>query len=399
MALTITAVKKRIWKFILVLMAGQAVSLTVTGLGVFTTLLNDHTVLPYVAYKPGFVDKIKKHWWKFIFLGMADVYGTYLQTLAFKYTSVASNQAIANASITGFVAVISLFVMKTKFKMIHYASMLISCAGMVMVILEDFNSDSDGGNENPFLGDMICVCAGFSYAVLSVGQEFMIKGTLSVLEFMAMLSFSGAVITGIQLSILDRVKLVEMEWDLQSVLYFLGYHACDTLFYVAFPISIMISSAVVTSLSILTSIAYSVLFAVFFFGDKFSIFYIGGLVIILTGLVMYNVVVAPEGGADESVFSIGYWHNYWCSLCCEWRCCPPEDKAVELSDDIIVDDDPSINDNVDDDRLICSKMNDLVSGDVDDQSLTKDDQFVETHEFVTYDNVEQPVISVAEESL
>ena len=55
------------------------------------------------------------------------------------------------------------------------------------------------GNENPFLGDMICVCAGFSYAVLSVGQEFMIKGTLSVLEFMAMLSFSGAVITGIQL--------------------------------------------------------------------------------------------------------------------------------------------------------------------------------------------------------
>ena len=54
-------------------------------------------------------------------------------------------QAIANASITGFVAVISLFVMKTKFKMIHYASMLISCAGMVMVILEDFNSDSDGG--------------------------------------------------------------------------------------------------------------------------------------------------------------------------------------------------------------------------------------------------------------
>ena len=31
--------------------------------------------------------------------------------------------------------------------------------------------------------------------------------------------------------------------------------------------------------------------------------------IILTGLVMNNVAVAPEGGADESVFSIGYWYN------------------------------------------------------------------------------------------
>ena len=93
--------------------------------------------------------------------------------------------------------------------------------------------------------------------------------------------------------------------------------------------------------------------------------------IILTGLVMNNVAVAPEGGADEPVFSIGYWYSYGYSLFCEWRCCSPEHKAVELSDDIIVDDDPSINDNVDDDRLICSKMNDLVGGDVDDQSLTK----------------------------
>jgi len=98
-------------KFILVLLAGQAVSLTLTGTGVFATLLNDHTgkdistaltagayfflsatVLPYVAYQPGFMDKVKKHWWKFVILSLGDVYGTYLQTVAFKYTSVASNQ-------------------------------------------------------------------------------------------------------------------------------------------------------------------------------------------------------------------------------------------------------------------------------------------------------------------
>jgi len=83
----------------------------VTGLGVFSTLLYNHTgkdisstltagayyilsaiVGPYIACKPGFVDKIRQHWWKFIILGLADVYSTYLQTLGFKYTSVASNQ-------------------------------------------------------------------------------------------------------------------------------------------------------------------------------------------------------------------------------------------------------------------------------------------------------------------
>ena len=86
-------------------------SLLLTGIGVFAALLHDHTgkdvsstltagaffilsatVGPYIAYKPGFVDRIKQHWWKFIFLGVVDVYGTYLQNVAFKYTSVVSNQ-------------------------------------------------------------------------------------------------------------------------------------------------------------------------------------------------------------------------------------------------------------------------------------------------------------------
>jgi len=46
-------------------------------------------VLPYVSYQPGFMDRVKKNWWKFVILGM---YGIYLQTIAFKYNSVASNQ-------------------------------------------------------------------------------------------------------------------------------------------------------------------------------------------------------------------------------------------------------------------------------------------------------------------
>ena len=45
---------------------------------------------------------------------------------------------------------------------------------------------------------MICIGAGFCVAVITVGEEFMIKGEISVLDFMAMLSFSGAIITGIQ---------------------------------------------------------------------------------------------------------------------------------------------------------------------------------------------------------
>jgi len=82
----------------------------------------------------------------------------------------------------------------------------------------------------------------------------------------------------------------------------------------------------------------------FFSCIQFSIFYIGGLIVILSGLVLYNLKLVPEGGTDQSVFSIGYWFNYGHSLFCEWRCCPAQDKDLELNDD--GDDLPLINDNV-----------------------------------------------------
>jgi len=81
-----------------------------TGYGVFTILLDNHTghdisitlasgvyfVLsatcgPYMAFQKGFVRKLKSNWWKFLFLGVVDVEGLYLQNLAFKHTTITSN--------------------------------------------------------------------------------------------------------------------------------------------------------------------------------------------------------------------------------------------------------------------------------------------------------------------
>lgn len=85
--------------------------LLLTGIGVFATLFAKHTekdistalsagvyfILsatagPYAAYQPGFVNELKRHWWKFMIIGLFDFYSTYLKTLAFQYTSLSSNQ-------------------------------------------------------------------------------------------------------------------------------------------------------------------------------------------------------------------------------------------------------------------------------------------------------------------
>ena len=102
---------------------------------------------------------------------------------------------------------------------------------------------------------------------------------------------------------------------------------------------------------------------------QFSILYIGGLIVILVGLVLYNMKLVPKGDTDQSVFSVGYWCNYGHSLFCEWRCCPAQDKELELNDD--GDDHPLVNDNVDYKAITNDGGNDqpLINDNVDCQAI------------------------------
>ena len=61
--------------------------------------------------------------------------------------------------------------------------------------------------------------------------------------------------------------------------------------------------------------------------------------VIMFGLILYNIISVPEGGTDQSVFSIGYWYNYGHSLFCEWRCCSAHDMLINLED---TDDDSAL---------------------------------------------------------
>ena len=145
-------------------MVGQTTSLALTGVGVFTSLFDDHTgkdisttlsagayfifsvtAGPYVTYQQGFVDKIKQYWWKFVIIGIADFYSIYLQTLAFDYTSVSSNLLIVTSFYALFVIILSLFMTKTRYKLIHYVSIIVSTSGMVIVFWRDLIENQNPG--------------------------------------------------------------------------------------------------------------------------------------------------------------------------------------------------------------------------------------------------------------
>ena len=52
---------------------------------------------------------------------------------------------------------------------------------------------------NPVLGNALCVGSGLFYALTTVSEELLIKGELTIPEFLAFLGFSGAVVSSIQM--------------------------------------------------------------------------------------------------------------------------------------------------------------------------------------------------------
>ena len=63
-----------------------------------------------------------------------------------------------------------------------------------------FHSSCIGSN--PLLGDLLCVGSGFLYALTTVSEELLIKRNLGIIDFLAMLGFSGTAVSGIQLLVL-----------------------------------------------------------------------------------------------------------------------------------------------------------------------------------------------------
>ena len=49
------------------------------------------------------------------------------------------------------------------------------------------------------LGDMLCIGSGVLFALTTVSEELLIKGNLSIFDFLALLGFSGTIVSSIQL--------------------------------------------------------------------------------------------------------------------------------------------------------------------------------------------------------
>ncbi|PWA72356.1 hypothetical protein CTI12_AA271380 [Artemisia annua] len=219
-------------KTIIGLVLGQILSLLITSTGFSSSELarrgiNAPTsqslanyVLLAIVYGGILIHRgsgLKARWYYYLLLGVVDVEANYLVVKAYQYTSITSIMLLDCWAIPSVIVLTWLF-LKTRYRFQKIAGVVICVAGLVLVIFSDVHAaDRSQSGSSPIKGDFLVLAGATLYAVSNVSEEFFVK-TADRIELMAMLGLFGAIISGIQIAILEREELRSIHWSSGSVI-------------------------------------------------------------------------------------------------------------------------------------------------------------------------------------
>ncbi|XP_043928547.1 solute carrier family 35 member F2 isoform X2 [Protopterus annectens] len=232
---------------------------------------------------------LKKRSWKYALLGLADVEANYMVVKAYQYTTLTSVQLLDCFTIP-IVMGLSWFTLHSKYKVMHFVSVLICLLGVgAMVGADALAGREQGAGSNKVLGDGLVLIGALLYAISNVSEEFIVKN-LSREEFLGMLGVFGTLYSAIQMAILEHNEIADVQWDGIVVLLYIVFAVCMFGLYNLMPVVIKISSATSVNLGILTADLYSLFIGIFLFDYTFSGLYILSFIVIISVFLLYSIV-------------------------------------------------------------------------------------------------------------
>ncbi|XP_066103584.1 solute carrier family 35 member F2 isoform X1 [Saccopteryx bilineata] len=251
---------------------------------------------------------LKKKWWKYILLGLADVEANYLIVRAYQYTTLTSVQLLDCFGIPVLMA-LSWFVLYARYRVIHFIAVAVCLLGVgTMVGADILAGREDNSGSDVLIGDILVLLGASLYAVSNVCEEYIVK-KLSRKEFLGMVGLFGTIISGIQLLLVEYKDIATIHWDWKIALLFVAFALCMFCLYSFMPLVIKVTSATSVNLGILTADLYSLFFGLFLFGYKFSGLYILSFTVIMVGFILYcstpTRTAEPAESSVPAITSIG----------------------------------------------------------------------------------------------
>ncbi|OMO79600.1 hypothetical protein COLO4_24370 [Corchorus olitorius] len=229
---------------------------------------------------------LKAKWYYYVVLGLVDVEANYLVVKAYQYTSITSVMLLDCWSIPSVMLLTFLF-LKTKYRFRKIAGVIVCVAGLVMVVFSDVHAGDRSGGSNPRKGDLLVIAGATLYAISNVSEEFLVKNADRV-ELMSFLGLFGAIISAIQISIIERNELKSIHWTAGAAFPFVGFSLAMFLFYSFVPVLLKMSGSTMLNLSLLTSDMWAVVIRIFAYHEKVDWMYFLAFVAVAIGLIIYS---------------------------------------------------------------------------------------------------------------
>ncbi|CAN8280046.1 unnamed protein product [Cochlearia groenlandica] len=238
---------------------------------------------------------IKAKWYHYLLLALVDVEGNFLVVKANQYTSITSVMLLDCWTIPCVLILTRLF-LKTKYPLIKICGVAICIIGVVMVVFSDVHAGSRAGGSNPVKGDFLVLVGATLYAVSNTSEEFLVKNANSV-ELIAFMGFFGAIISAIQIGILEQGELKAIHWSSDVVFPFVRFAVGTFLFYSLLPVILNAYGSTMFNLSLLTADMWAVLIRLFAYHEKVDWLYYLAFSTTAIGLILYSMK-EKENGED-----------------------------------------------------------------------------------------------------
>ncbi|KAJ6973251.1 hypothetical protein NC653_033550 [Populus alba x Populus x berolinensis] len=232
------------------------------------------------------LESVQAKWYYYAILSLVDVEANFLVVKAYQYTPITSVMLLDCWSIPC-VMVLTWFFLSTKYRFKKIAGVVVCVAGLVMVVFSDVHAGDRSGGSNPRKGDALVIVGATLYAISNVSEEFLVKNADRV-ELMSLLGFFGAIISAIQISILERNEVKSIHWSAGAALPFFGFAVAMFLLYSLVPILLKISGSTMLNLSLLTSDMWAVVISIFAYHEKVDWMYFLAFTAVAVGLVVYS---------------------------------------------------------------------------------------------------------------
>ncbi|KAK0056673.1 solute carrier family 35 member F2 [Biomphalaria pfeifferi] len=297
-------------QFLESLFLGQFVSILLCGTGVFSGLLQNEGVnvpaaqsfLVYYALGLVFTTQLafnqternllkllkSTEIFKYLLIGIIEVEANFMVVKAYSYTSVTSVQILDCFSIAA-VLLLSRLWLHTLYRWCHYLGVTISVVGLGVLVAADVitGKNKDEGSDIA-LGDSLVIIGAILYGFNNVAQEYVVKN-YNKSEYLGMVGLFSTVVSGIQVIILEREELSNINFVSYKVaLPWFGYFLFLFLIYTCMSWVIQKTSATVTNLSLLTADFYALIIGIFIFGYSFHALYVIAFFVVLFGVAVYS---------------------------------------------------------------------------------------------------------------